>query len=52
MAAEMLLKLTDDMRKNVAECGCMPKVMIVDDNEFNIFPIKALIISNFKVEVD
>jgi uncharacterized membrane protein len=34
------------------ECGCVPRILIVDDIEFNIIPVKYLIKENFEIDVD
>jgi len=31
------------------KCGCQPKILLVDDNEFNLIPLQTLIESLFKV---
>ena len=33
-------------------CNCRPKVMVVDDNQFNILALKSTILDNFDAEVD
>lgn len=32
-------------------CDCKPKVLVVDDNQFNILALKSTILDNFDVEV-
>ena len=33
-------------------CGCIPKILIVDDIEFNIIPVKIMIKENFDIDID
>ena len=33
-------------------CDCKPSILVVDDNEFNILPIKHMIKDNFNFEVE
>ena len=34
------------------ECGCRPKILVVDDMEFNIIPVKYLLKYNFNIDID
>ena len=31
------------------ECGCLPKILVVDDTEFNLMAIRLLLIDNFGI---
>ena len=33
-------------------CGCKPKILVVDDMEFNIIPVRFLIKSIFNLDID
>ena len=33
-------------------CGCKPKILLVDDNDFNLMPLTILINQLFKIETD
>ena len=33
-------------------CGCIPKILVVDDMEFNIIPVRFLIRSNYGMGID
>ena len=33
-------------------CGCKPRILVVDDTEFNIIPVRFLIKSIFNLEID
>jgi CheY-like chemotaxis protein len=47
----MSFKTQFDCMLNLKGCSCLPKVMIVDDNEFNTIPVIQWLKNNFKVEV-
>ena len=33
-------------------CGCKPKILVVDDMEFNIIPVRFLLKQNYGLEID
>ena len=33
------------------ECECMPRILVVDDNTFNLMAIKCMIKENFGIEI-
>ena len=33
-------------------CGCKPRILIVDDMEFNIIPVRFLLKHNYDVDID
>ena len=35
-----------------AICGCKPKILVVDDMEFNIMPVRFLLKSMFHIDID
>ena len=37
---------------NNSKCGCQPRILVVDDNQFNIMVIASLIKEDFGIEVD
>ena len=39
-----------DVREN--DCNCQGRILIVDDTEFNIIPIKSMLVSIYKVPVE
>ena len=34
------------------DCGCIPRILAVDDTVFNIIPIRMLLKENFEIEVE
>lgn len=38
--------------ESAVECLCRQRVLIVDDNHFNLFTLKSLIQSKFDVQID
>jgi hypothetical protein len=35
-----------------SKCGCQPRILVVDDNHFNIMVIKSLIKEDFGIDVE
>ena len=33
-------------------CNCEPRILVVDDNDFNILPLKLLIKENFDIDIE
>ena len=52
----MISDIIDNLDKKEEEvkndCSCKPMILIVDDNIFNILPVKTMIIDNYNIEVD
>ena len=40
----------DKMQNN--NCGCIPRILVVDDTEFNILAVKCMVKENFQLDVD
>ena len=38
--------------QNNSECGCKPRILVVDDNEFNIIPVNHLIKEYFDIDIE
>jgi hypothetical protein len=34
------------------QCGCQARILVVDDIEFNILPLKLLIKEHFDIEIE
>lgn len=37
---------------NIDQCTCEDKILIVDDNSFNLIPLEMLLENNFSIKVD
>ena len=37
---------------NAKECSCQPRILVVDDNQFNIMVVKSIINEDFDIDVD
>ena len=35
-----------------SKCGCKPKILVADDMEFNIIPVRFLIKQNYNLDID
>ena len=40
------------IKNNESECGCKARILVVDDNEFNIIPVNHLIKEYFAIEIE
>ena len=49
---EILQKKRNNMMDKKRKCDCKARILVVDDNDFNIIPIKLLIKELFNHEID
>ena len=38
--------------KSSAKCDCIPRILVVDDTDFNIIPVRMLLQENYEIECD
>ena len=41
-----------NIKKDKLSCGCQPRILAVDDNEFNIIPLSTLIKDYFDIDIE